>query len=417
MKPIICTALRLRIELCVIAIAVFFATLFSSASSLHAQSNTGVDVRDANQARPTAILTISLNSLTRLVDLVSYCSPNSVSPPLYILQMQIRNSGHSGSVGFELGESTERTSCDARRFEPDHPHLADGDAGVVATASLVGPECQRWKSSLAQYVAALHSPEVGNPCNARSIVRIALQSVLPGAIETAILTADLGSTGYLYSWSAQLDQDSESVNREFSLFATDEKSLLLGLSVHAGDSLSTLSERITGRGTLAGAKDIAMINGISDMNVIREGQPVYFPGNAVKREIWSKATGSTEFLSDIVTGIYSTENQFSWPQLSEQVWGPDIASGVPWLWTVNPGRVEHDWVSGEIRIPLEIGGWYAIGRDELDDWNGVDEASEDNELTLTPDELVGLKTVFCDPHAESCVLPKFKVLNLGLEED
>ena len=356
MKTVICIILHLRIGLFVIALAVSHGTFFSFADSLYAQSNTGLEVRDANQDQPTALLVISWRSLTSLVDLVSRCSPNSVAPPLHILQTQIRNSGYSGSVGFELGESMERESCDARRFEPGHPYIADGDAGVVASASLVGLVCERWKSSLAQYVAALHSPEVGNPCNARPVVRIALERLLPGTLETAILTADLGSAGYLYSWSAQLDDDSENVTREFSLFATDRKSLLLGLSVHIGDSLSTLSERITGLGTLAGTRDVAMINGITDMNVIRVGQPVYFPGNAVKREIWSKAASSMDVLSDIVTGTYSTENQFSWSQLSEQVWGPDTASGVPWLWTVNPDQAEYDSVSGAIRIPLEIGG-------------------------------------------------------------
>ena len=424
MKTVMCTTLHLRIGMFVIALALFHEMFVSFANSAYAQSgvqsagvqsDTGLDVRDANQDQPTALLTISRWSLTRLADLVSRCSPNSIAPPLHILRTQIRNSEHSGSVGFELGESTERESCDARRFEPGHPYLADGDAGVVASASLVGLQCKRWKSSLAQYVAALRSPEVGNPCNARSVVRIALESVLPGALEIAILTADLGSAGYLYSWSAQLDDDSENVNREFSLFATDEKRLLLGLSVHIGDSLSTLSERITGRGTLAGARDIAMINGISDMNVIRAGQSVYFPGNAVKGVIWSTAASSTDVLSDIVTGTYFTETQFSWSQLSDQVWGPDTTLGIPWLWTVNPARAEHDSVSGEIRIPLEIGGWYAIGSEELDNWTGVDEASERSGLTLTPEERVGLMKVFCNADTERCVLPMFKILTLGSE--
>ena len=418
--------LHLRLSVLAVIFAVIHAMFLASVNTLKAQfegegvipqdSNTGVRYLKFGQNTRGHLVVVSNRSLGSLMDLADSCSPDTVAPPLSILQLTLKASRHEGSFGLELGESPEEESCKARRLETDSTQRVDYSTVTVADARLVGTECREWKTQLAHLVGALRAPSEESSCNSVPAVQAAIQDLSLERSTTEPTTAGSVVEFELVSWKAELGGVQESLDRELALVTGTGNELVLRLRVHDGDTLSELSEYLTGRGTLEEARNTAAMSNISDIDVIQSGTSLYFASSRVRPEIWSQfyqrdlEAAGVRLPEKIAEGTYSIEEQLTWDTLSKGIWGQEYASGAPWLWTVNLDKDAYAVPSGEVDIPVEVGDWMELGGDSLSNWNGVDKEAQASGIVLSGQALKGLKRVFCESDESHCVLPTFRAI-------
>lgn len=404
-RSIVGVSAKLHVSAIVLACAILLALCepleaqdYATASQM-LESDTGLSrlSTDHNEQRVLAI--ISVQSLPRLQELLEHCSATTDLPGLRVLENGIRSSGYQGSVGLEVEEGASDAFCQARRISDGQ--LVDGEEGIVASPNLYGQGCVRWKVSIARFLAVLRAPSDHNPCNASTPVQYALTDLFGWHSSTSGISVNVP----FVSWSAQLSYSQGTQVREVSLYANARNELVARVSAKEGDSLSELSQAMTGHGTFWEARR----GDILDFNIIYPGQSLEFLGHHMKREVWQNADHVSQS-SRILSGAYPVHHELRWNEISRELWGSHYALGSPWLWTLNPGDISELAPPGEVKVPLEIASWIVVDNETIGEWEGVDESTSGRGIILTQNQKADLKNVFCPRATGACSLPILRVI-------